>query len=100
MQEQDMKFPKYHKAYTTSFKFVSKFLFKFQDIAGKTQRKRLKVNIREKKIARNDNKTQTIFRLKYSQTCSNDHLYKTTTCLRRPMMSLPKPIFIQSLLTV
>ena len=48
MQKQDIKFPKYHKAYTTNFKFVSKFLFKFHDIAGKTQRKRLKVNIRKK----------------------------------------------------
>ena len=34
----------------------------------------------------------------YSQTCSNDHLYKMTTCLRRPMLSLPKQISIQSLL--
>ena len=34
----------------------------------------------------------------YSQTCSNEYLYKTTTCLRRPMMSSPKPIPMQSLL--
>ena len=34
----------------------------------------------------------------YSQTCSNDHLYKMTTCLRQPMLSLPKPIPIQLLL--
>ena len=34
----------------------------------------------------------------YSQTCSNNHLYKTTTCLRRPMLSSPKQISIQSLL--
>ena len=34
----------------------------------------------------------------YSQTCSNNHLYTMTTCLRRPMLSLPKPIPIQSLL--
>ena len=34
----------------------------------------------------------------YSQTCSNDHLYKMTTCLRRQMLSLPKQIPIQSLL--
>ena len=35
---------------------------------------------------------------RYSQTCSNDHLYKMTTCLRRPTMSPPKPVPIQSLL--
>ena len=35
---------------------------------------------------------------RYSQTCSNDHLYKTTTRLRWPMLSLPKPIPLQSLL--
>ena len=34
----------------------------------------------------------------YSQTCSNDHLYKTTTRLRRPMLSSPKQIPIQLLL--
>ena len=34
----------------------------------------------------------------YSQTCSNDNLYMTTTCLRQPMLSLPKQIPIQSLL--
>ena len=34
----------------------------------------------------------------YSQTCSNDHLYKTTTRLRRPMLSPPKQILIRSLL--
>ena len=34
----------------------------------------------------------------YSQTCSNDHLYKMTTDLRQPMLSLPKQIPIQSLL--
>ena len=34
----------------------------------------------------------------YSQTCSNDHLYKTTTRLRRPMLSPPKQIPIQLLL--
>ena len=33
----------------------------------------------------------------YSQTCSNHHLYIMTTCLR-PILSLPKPIPIQSLL--
>ena len=32
----------------------------------------------------------------YSQTCSNDHLSKTTTCLRQPMLSHPKQIPIQS----
>ena len=35
---------------------------------------------------------------KYSQTCSNNHLYKTTTRLRQPMLSSPKQIPIQSLL--
>ena len=35
---------------------------------------------------------------KYSQTCSNDHICKTATHLRRPMLSLPKPIPIQLLL--
>ena len=34
----------------------------------------------------------------YSQTCLNDHLYETTTRLRRPTLSLPKQIPIQSLL--
>ena len=34
---------------------------------------------------------------RYSQTRLNDHLYKTTICLIRPMLSLPKPILIQSL---
>ena len=31
----------------------------------------------------------------YSQTCSNDHHYKTTICLRRPMLGLPKLISLQ-----
>ena len=34
----------------------------------------------------------------YSQTCSNDHIYKMTTHLRQPMLSLPKQIPIQLLL--
>ena len=34
----------------------------------------------------------------YSQTCSNDHLYKTITRLRRSMLSSPKQIPKQSLL--
>ena len=34
----------------------------------------------------------------YSQTCSNDHFCKTTTCLRWPVLSLPKPNLIQWLL--
>ena len=34
----------------------------------------------------------------YSQICSNDHLYKTTTRLRRPMLSPPRQIPIQLLL--
>ena len=34
----------------------------------------------------------------YSQTCSNKHLYKMTTHLRRPMLSLSKQIPIQLLL--
>ena len=37
----------------------------------------------------------------YSQTCSNDHLYKTTTCLRWPMLSSPDLVcgcFIKSVL--
>ena len=33
-----------------------------------------------------------------SQTCSNNHLYKLTTRLRRPILNLPKPVNIQSLL--
>ena len=33
-----------------------------------------------------------------SQTCWFDHLYKTTTHLRQPMLSPPKPIHMQSLL--
>ena len=32
------------------------------------------------------------------QTCSNNHLYKTITPLRRPMLNLPRQILIQSLL--
>ena len=44
-------------------------------------------------------KQQQIGYLKvYSQTCSNDHLHKTTTRLRRPMLSPPKRVPIQSLL--
>ena len=34
--------------------------------------------------------------LRYSQTCSKYQLYKTTTSLRRPMLSPPKQIPIQS----
>ena len=34
----------------------------------------------------------------YSQTCSNDHLYKTTTRLRQPVLSQPKQIPVQLLL--
>ena len=34
----------------------------------------------------------------YSQSCSNDHLCKTTTRLRRPMLNPPKQIPVQSLL--
>ena len=34
----------------------------------------------------------------YSQTCLNDHLYKTTMHLRRPILSPPKQTPIQSLL--
>ena len=34
----------------------------------------------------------------YCQMCPNDHHYKRTTCLRRPTLSLPKPIPIQSFL--
>ena len=33
-----------------------------------------------------------------SQTCSNNHLYKMTTCLRQQIVSLSKQILIQSLL--
>ena len=64
MRKQDMEFPKYHKTHATNFQTVSKNIFKFQDIADKTQRKRLKVNMHEKKYARNDIKIQRIFRLK------------------------------------
>ena len=39
-----------------------------------------------------------LLRVCYSQTCSNDHLYKTTTCLRQPILRPPKQIPIQSLL--
>ena len=39
-----------------------------------------------------------IRRPNYSQTCSNDHLYKLTTHLRQPTLSPPKQIPIQSLL--
>ena len=34
----------------------------------------------------------------YNQTCSNDHSYKTTTGLKRPMLNPPWQIPIQSLL--
>ena len=37
-------------------------------------------------------------KIRYSQTCSKDHLYRTTTCLRWPMLSLPKRIPIQLLM--
>ena len=33
----------------------------------------------------------------YSQTCLYDYLYKTTTRLRRPMMSPPRPVPIECL---
>ena len=33
-----------------------------------------------------------------SQTCSNNHLFKTTTCIRQPVLSPPKQIPIQSFL--
>ena len=33
----------------------------------------------------------------YSQTCSNNHHCKTTTCLKRPMLSPPRQIPVQSL---
>ena len=36
--------------------------------------------------------------VKYSQTSSNDHLYKTTTRLRWPILSPPMPTLMQSLL--
>ena len=39
-----------------------------------------------------------LFSSQYSQTCLYDHLYKTTTHLRWPMLSPPKPIPIQLLL--
>ena len=39
-----------------------------------------------------------IYKWIYSQTCLYDQLYKTTTRLRRPMLSPPKPIPKQSLL--
>ena len=45
------------------------------------------------------NYKQKIMRIfNYSQTCSNDHLYKTTTRLRRSVLSPPKQIPINSLL--
>ena len=34
----------------------------------------------------------------HSQTCSNDHLYKTTTCLKGAMLSTPKQTPIKLLL--
>ena len=34
----------------------------------------------------------------YSQTCSDEHLCKTTTCLRRPILSPPQRILVQLLL--
>ena len=36
------------------------------------------------------------FKFYYSKTCLYEHLYKTTTRLRRPVLSPPKPIPIQS----
>ena len=39
-----------------------------------------------------------ILYLDYSQTCSNDHLYKMTTHPRRPTLSPPKQSPIQLLL--
>ena len=36
--------------------------------------------------------------VKYGQNYLHDHLYKTITCLRQPMLSLPIPIPIQLLL--
>ena len=48
MRKQDSEYPKYHKTDATDFKFKSKNVFKFQDVADKTQRKRLKVNLYKK----------------------------------------------------
>ena len=36
-------------------------------------------------------------KLKYSQTCSNDHLYKMTSCQSWPVLSPPEPICISLL---
>ena len=44
------------------------------------------------------NITATTNKNKYSQTCSNNHLYKMITHPRQPMVSLPKQIPIQLLL--
>ena len=48
MRKQDSECPKYHKTHATNFKFKSKIFLKFQDVADKTQRKRLKVNLYKK----------------------------------------------------
>ena len=37
-------------------------------------------------------------KVSYNQTCLYDHLYTTTTRLRRPMLSPPKLVSIQSLM--
>ena len=60
IRKQNMNFPKYHKAYAANFKFVSNIFFKFQDIAGKTQRKRLKVNFHEKNCKKWQKNTKDI----------------------------------------
>ena len=60
MRKEDTKFPKYHKAHATNFKFVSKLFFKFQDIEDKNATKTSESKNTQNFFARNDNKTKNI----------------------------------------
>ena len=57
-----------------------------------------KLNIGSNNHGRKQKSNFSELEQKYGQICLYNHLYKTTTHLRWPMLSPPKPIPIQSLL--
>ena len=64
-------------------------------ITAVTEGKFTQTDIQQKLVS---NRLVKINVLHYSQTCSNDHLSLTPTCLRRPMLNRSKQIAIQLLL--
>ena len=64
-------------------------------ITAVTEGKFTQTDIQQKLVS---NRLVKINVLHYSQTCSNDHLSLTPTCLRRPMLYRSKQIAIQLLL--